>query len=666
MVVAEDAYVAEDAADLVRVAVDPTPPVVDPRQAVRDDAPRVHAGQSNVAFERHVEQGDVDALLAAGAVRFQRTLRTSRCSAAPMEPRGLLVAPEADGICVWASTQVPYLLRDQLAEQLGLAADAVRVVAVSVGGGFGQKAHVYVEDVVVAALALRLQRPVRWTEDRAENLMASSHARDQVIRVDVSADAEGRLLAIDADVAVDVGAYGVYAHAHVIEAGGTPAMIPGPYRLAGYRYRSRAVCTNKVAQGGYRGVGMPLSAFVHERIVDTLAGEIGLDPVEVRRRNLVRPDEMPYRSLGGHLYDGGDYPQALERAAAAIGHGGSAGRGDDGDGAPSVLSGIGFASIVEFSGMNSAVFRSRGMRAVAGVDGAHVRLDEQGRAEIWTSIPGIGQGTLTTFAQIAADALGLPLEQVVINPGDTAVGGLRGTGAMSSRSAVSGGGAIQRAAEQLRGRLAGAMAERCDLDVDRIEVRDGRVGDPDHWDAAVPVAELVREHGAERFAVTEIFDPAATTYGYGTHACEVEVDVATGAVSVRRYVVADDCGRIINPLIVAGQVQGGVAQGIGEALYERHEYDAEGQLQTGSFMDYLLPTACDVPVVEPFHVEAPVAETATGARGAGESGAIGSPAAVANAVSDAVGVAFDALPITPEQVLRALRVLSPQPEGHEP
>jgi carbon-monoxide dehydrogenase large subunit len=653
VVLADSPYAAEDAADLVAADFDPLPVVVDPEQAVLTDAPPVHAGLPNVTFERSFTAGDVDHALATAEVRFERRLRSHRSAAAPLEPRGLLVAPEGDGLCVRASTQAPYMLRDVLAELLDLEPDLVRVVGVSVGGGFGQKAHVYIEDVAVAWLALHLGRPVKWIEDRGENLLASGHARDQIIDVRAAADAQGRLLALDVDLLVDVGAYGPYAHGHIIEAAGTPGMIPGPYRLPAYRYRTRAVCTNKVPLGGYRGVGMPLATFVHERVMDVIAAELALDKVEVRRRNLLTPRDLPYTSLGGHRYDSGDYPAALSVAADRIGaatfederrEARAAGR----------LIGLGFASFTEFTAPNAAVFRARGMLAVRGDDAAHVALDADGRATVWTTLPPIGQGSLTTFAQITADAIGLPLEAVNVAHADTGVGGLNGTGTAMSRSAISGGGAIMLASAEITRRLREDAADELEAAPEDMIVVDGNVevrGAPGH---GLTIAGLVRRAMPDRYRVSSAFDPEAVTYAYATHACCVEIDPDTAGVWILRYVVAEDCGRIINPAIVDGQVRGGVAQGIGGALHELHHYDEDGQLQTASFMDYLVPTAREIPGVQVVHLGVPTTSP-TGARGVGEGGAVGSPAAVANAVSDALGVECNELPITPERVWQALR-----------
>jgi carbon-monoxide dehydrogenase large subunit len=576
----------------------------------------------------------------------------------PIEPRGIVAAPDGDGgVRMWASTQVPHSVAKLTAELLGLTREQVSVATMDVGGGFGQKAHAYPEDVVVAWLALKLGRPVKWVEDRSENLIAASHARDQVVRVRAAADADGRLLALDADITCDIGAYGVYPHGHVLEALGTRGMLPGPYRLRTYRGRARAVSTNKAPGGAYRGVGMPVSAFVHERLMDILAGELGIDRAEIRRRNLVTAAEMPYTSVTEHPYDSGDYALALERALDAIDYAAfpeeQRRARDEGR-----LLGIGISSYVEYTGMGSATFHARGMVAIPGHDRAWIRLDEAGHAVLWTTIAAIGQGVATTFAQMAADTLGFDVASVHVQRADTAAGEGDGTGTFASRSAVSGGGAIGLAATELRQRLLDDAAGRLEADPADMVIGDGHVsvkGSPGH---GVRIADLVAADPA-RYATEAMFDPLAAAYPYATHVCKVEVDAETGAVKLLRYVVAEDCGRIINPLIVEGQAHGAIAQGIGGTLYEEVVYDGEGQPLTASLMDYLVPTAMELVDIELHHLEIPAPGTPNGAKGVGEGGTLAPPGAIANAVSDALGTEMNQLPLNPERVRNAAREGAP-------
>lgn len=652
VVVAADRYKAEDAAELIELTLDPLPVVGTIAAALAPDAPPVSVpGGSNVVYDSTLVAGDPDAAFERAATVVERTFVSPRYNPAPIEARGALALPDGDGITMWCSTQSPHKLAEVTAELLDLPAGAVRVRCPSIGGGFGQKAHAYPEEIMVAWLAHTLQRPVKWTEDRSENMLAAAHARDQEIRVRAAADADGRLLAIEADVVCDTGAYGVYPHGHTLEALGTPAMIPGPYVLESYRVRGRAVVTNKSPEGPYRGVGLPVATFVHERLMDVLAVEMGIDKAEIRRRNYVPADRMPYTSVTHQRYDSGDYGHALELALERIDYAGfraeqTAARADG------RLIGLGISSYVEYAAPNSKVFHGRGMVGIAGFDGAHVALDEHGGARVWTTIPEIGQGVNTTFAQLAADALGIPFESIEVVGVDTGVGGIHGTGAFASRSAVAGAGAIRDASVELVRRLKDDAAERLEAASVDLLVAAGRVTVAGSPDSGIAVAELVAA-APDRYRVSAEFDPVAVTYPYATHACRVEVDPETGSVRLGRYVIVEDCGSILNAMIVEGQSHGAAAQGIGGALLESLVYDDEGQLVTGSFMDYLLPTAAEMPAFDLTHVETPAPESPNGAKGVGEGGTLAPGAAIANAVADALGAELNELPLTPERVQRA-------------
>jgi carbon-monoxide dehydrogenase large subunit len=651
VVVADSPYAAEDAAALIEADLEPLGVLVDPHVAA--DAASIHGLASNVLYDDVTEVGDVEAAFAGAAAVVERTFHNPRYSATPIEPRGVVAAPDGDGLRVWSSTQVPHILAAVTAELLGLEPGQVRVSTPDIGGGFGQKAHAYPEEIVVAWLAHRLGRPVKWVEDRSENLLAASHARDQTVRVRAAVDAEGRLLAIDADVTCDVGAYGVYPHAHLLEALGTPAMIPGPYRLDTYRARARAIATNKCPEGAYRGVGLPVSAFVHERLMDLLAGEIGIDRAELRRRNLVTSGEMPYATVTNQRYDSGDYGLALERALDAIGYEGFA-REQRAARAEGRLLGLGISSYVEYTGMGSRVFQARGMIGIAGHEHAWIRLDGDGAATVWTTLPSIGHGLATTFAQLAADAAGLAPEAVRVARADTGVGPGDGTGTFASRSAVCGGGALAVAGDELRRRLLDDAAEHLEAAAADLELAGGRVTVRGSPSLGVSVAELSADAADGRYDVDARFDSAATVYPYATHACVVEVIADTGEVRVLRYVVAEDCGRVINPLIVEGQAHGAIAQGIGGTLHEELHYDEQGQLVTASLLDYLVPTAADLPAMAIQHLEIPAPDSPNGAKGVGEGGTLAPPGAIANAVSHALGTELNELPLTPERVLRAI------------
>ena len=652
-IVASSNYVAEDAAELIGLELDPLPPISSLEDALAEGAAPVSGYPSCVLYEATVGSGDVEAAMATAAVTVERTFVSPRCCAMPIEPRGALAIPDGEGVRVWSSTQAPHKLAEVLAELLRLERSQVTVLVPDVGGGFGQKAHVYPEEIVATWLALRVGRAIRWTEDRADNLLASSHARDQVVRVRAAAALDGTLLAVDADVVCDTGAYGVYPHGHVLEALGTPAMIPGPYRVGAYRARSRSVATNKCPEGAYRGVGLPVSAFVHERLMDILATELGLDRAEIRQRNLLTSADMPYTSLTGQPYDSGDYGRALTAALDSIGYDSFASEREHAR-AQGRLLGLGLCCYVEYTGINSRVFQGRGMVGIAGYDGAHLSIDDDGRVTAWTTLPAMGQGVETTFAQLVADGLGVAYDDVAIARADTSVGRMHGTGTFASRSAIAGGGAIGQACTVLRERLREDASEKMEANPADLEVADGIVYVVGSPASSVSVAELVRAaEDPDRYRTSARFDPPAVAYPYATHACRVEVDPETGGVEIDRYVVVEDCGRMVNPLIVAGQVHGAVAQGIGGALYESLIYDSQGQLLTASLLDYIVPTAMEIAKLEVHHLEIPAPGTPNGVKGVGEGGTLGPPAALANAVSDALGVEFNELPLTPERVQAA-------------
>jgi carbon-monoxide dehydrogenase large subunit len=669
VVVAETPHLAADAAERVVVDLEELPVVVSVDDALRDAAPRLHEHPTNVLYDASFAAGDVEGAFAAADVVIERTFTTPRQSALPLEPRGVLAEPTETGLHVHASTQVPHLLHRVLVEVLDLPRDKIRVRCPDIGGGFGLKAHVYPEEVVTCAAARLVGRPVKWVEDRNENLVASCHARDQRVGVRVAADRDGRLLAVDADVVCDIGAYGVYAHGHILEAAGTPSMIPGPYRLGAYRFRSRAVVTNKCPLGAYRGVGLPVAAFVHERVMDLVAAACGKDRAAVRLANLVPAAAMPFTSLTGHTYDSGDYPKALTTALDAIGYADFAAERGRAAGEGRLL-GIGFACYVEYTAVNSKAFAARGMRAIPGFDSAHAALRSEGVVHLWTTLPAIGQGTETTFAQLAADAFGIPHTGVVVQKVDTGVGKLEGTGVFASRSAISGGGAIISACGELRRRVLDDAAEMLEAAVDDLVLTGDGIQIAGVPHVVVTLAELASRAPPERYQVSERFDPPAVSYPYGTHACVVEIDAGTGRVTVLRYVIVDDCGTLLNPRIVEGQVHGAVTQGIAGALYEWMRYSDNGQPQTASLMDYQVPTAADVPRFTALHLTTQSPHAPHGVKGVGEGGTVAPGAAIANAISDALGGECNELPATPPKMVdltrRAQVATSVRPELDRP
>ena len=665
-VVAADRYVAEDALGLVAVDYEPLPVTVDvldtrERATVHDEAP------GNVLLSRRFEQGDVQAALAASAVVIERTFRTNRQTAAPLEGRaGVADWSAAEGkLTLWSGTQVPHLARHGLAEILGLPENRIRVVAPDVGGGFGLKGILYPEDVALCLLAMRLRRPVKWVEHRREGLLASAHARDQHYTIRAGFDGAGRLLAVDARVACNVGAYSVYPWTAGIEALMAGGLLTGPYKVACYRCEVLAVATNTTPAGPYRGVSRPATTFVMERLLELGARALGVDPVQIRRVNLVGAADLPYTSATRLVHDTPSYPVCFDMAVKTIGYEAfrteqarlrEAGR----------YVGIGFANYNELTGLGQAASAGPRMPFRTGHEGATVRMDPSGAVTVMAGVTSQGQGLETTVAQVVAAQLGIPLESVTVVLGDTDATPF-GLGAFASRQGVIGGGAAVRAAGAVRDKAAQIAAHLLEAAPEDIDVASGRASVKGVPHRAVSLAEVARvallethrlppdvEPGLE---ATRFYDPIRGTFAAGSQAAVVEVDPQTGGVSVLRYVCVEDTGRVINPLVVEGQVQGAIAQGIGGALTEHLVYDHAGQLLTGTLMEYGLPRAATVPALELDHIEDPGANL-LGVRGVGEGGTLGPAAALANAVADALaphGVEMNALPLAPARVWSALR-----------
>jgi aerobic carbon-monoxide dehydrogenase large subunit len=653
-------YAAADGAALVEIEYEPWPAVPDLDRALAAGAPRLHpAHPSNVLFERRASQGDVDAAFAAAAVVVRETFTHARGSAAPLEGRGVIAAWSGDTLTLWTGSQIPHVFRAGVARALGLSEAAVRVVVPDTGGGFGQKMHLMPEDLAVAVLARRAGRPVKWIETRRENLAAAAHAREGRVAVEAAADASGVLLGLRARVLSDAGAYHVYPLTAALEPLGTASILPGPYRTPAYAFEVAAVATTKPPLGAYRGVGMTMGAFVMERTLDLLADRLGLDPAEIRRRNLIPRDAYPFTSATGLVYDSGDYPKALEQALALAGYDRLVGAREEGRRRGRLL-GVGLACYTEYTGIGSETYRRRGMADIPGHEAARVEMAADGSVTCFVSFPSQGQGHATTTAQLVADQLGVPLEAVTVRQPDTATTP-GGTGTFASRGAVAQSGAADAAAAAVRRKLLTLAGRLLEVSPADLVLQQGRVSVRGMPDRGVPVAEVARvactappgalppgvEPGLE---ATQAFDPPGPMFSGAVHVAGVEVDADTGRVTVRDYVVVEDCGPVINPLIVEGQIHGAVAQGIGEALGERLVYDEGGQLATGTLMDYALPVAGALPAFTIGHLETPSPLTPGGYKGMGEGGTIGAPAAIANAVADAVkplGLSVTALPILP-------------------
>jgi carbon-monoxide dehydrogenase large subunit len=665
-VVGADRYAVEDAAALVGVDYEPLPAAVDALRATREGTPRVHeAASGNAYLVRRFQGGDVETALGRAAVVIERTFRTNRQCAAPLEGRGGVAEWSApDGkLTLWSGTQVPHLARHLLAGILGLAENRIRVVAPDVGGGFGVKAILYPEDVALCALAMHLGRPVKWIEQRREGMQASAHARDHHYAVRAGFDAAGRLLALDVRAACNAGAYSVTPWTAGIEALMAGGLLTGPYKIEHYRCEVTAVATHTTPAGPYRGVARPATTFVMERVLDLGARALGLDPVEVRRVNLIGPADLPYTSATRLVHDSPTYPVCFEKAVAAIGY--TAFRVEQARlRAQGRYLGVGFAVYNELTGLGQAASAGPRMPFRTGHEGATVRMDPSGAVTVLAGVTSQGQGLETTLAQLVAAELGVAIDTVRVVLGDTDVTPF-GLGAFASRQAVIGGGAAIRAGRAVREKVVRIAAHVLEAAVEDLDVLDGRVlvrGVPGR---AVTVVEIARIAHLETHRLppdlepgldaTRFYDPIRGTFAAGAQAAIVEVEPDTGMIGIRRWVCVEDTGRVINPMIVEGQVHGAIAQGIGGALAEHLVYDDAGQLLTGTFMEYALPTASAVPAFETEHVEEPAANLA-GVRGVGEGGTLGPAAVLANAVADALapfGVEPTELPLSPARVWSA-------------
>ncbi len=659
-VIAQDAYLAEDAADAVEIEYDAQEPVLDARGSQHDEPRQVHAGRSNVVFTRTTTTDGFQEAFSSAPRHVSLTFTTKRQAATPIEPRAVAALPDPFGerLTVYVTHQSPHEVRRQLAQILGWPEQRVHVVVPEVGGGFGIKAMFYPEYAVVAEAARRLGRPVKWVSDRREAFLSDAHARDAAHVVEVAFTDAGRILAVQDHIYGDTGAWPLWNFPGAVgEATWAADMLPGPYQIPHVSIEITVVFSNKAPLGPYRGVGGPIGAQVQEGIIEGVARALGRDPVEVRRVNLIEDDQFPYRSATGQLYDQGSYGASMDAALRLINL--EKFRDDQRrlrrEGR---YLGLGLCVFVEPSAFAESEAGSVPYESV------ELRMDTSGTVTATCGLGPTGQGHETTLAQIIAGQLGIRVQDVTVLHGDTdnaPVGG--GTG--GSRSGTIGGGAALSASARLKDKIVTLAAHMLEASRDDIVLADGRAevtGVPGH---GVPIADIARRAYLEVGALPEGVEPGlevlvrykppmAATYSNGTHAAVVEVDVQSGLIQVLDYVAVNDCGVVINPTIVEGQIQGGVAQGIGSALLEELHYDEAGQLTTTSLMDYLLPTFVDVPPMRVEHMETPSLSLG-GFKGMGEGSLIASPPAVANAITDALapfGVLVTDIPVSPDQVLR--------------
>jgi aerobic carbon-monoxide dehydrogenase large subunit len=658
---------AEDIADQVEIDIDELPSVVDARDALAADAPRVHAttqAVTNVVVEGSIKTSDFDAVRARAHRRIAVSVRSRRQNATPLEARAAHAAfdPATGRTTLTCATQMPHLLRTAVTDVLGFSEADLRVIAPDVGGGFGQKMSLPAEYILLVWLARKLRTSVAWSEDRRENLISAFHSRDQHVEIDGAFDANGKLIALAGDVIANIGAYSCYPTTCGVEPLMAMAEMPGPYDVRAYACRARGVATHTCTMAPYRGVSRPVITFAIERLMDKAAAAFDLSPVEIRRRNLI--GSFPYTSATGLVFDEGSYLETLEKAATAIDLPAFRARQAAARMRGRFL-GVGFAAFSERTGYGSPAFAARGMDITPGWETVDIVMDPSGRVEARIGASPHGQGLDTTLAQIVADEVGVAPHDVRVVHGDTDRTPY-GWGTFASRSLVISGGATMLAARKIRQKLLTIASHILEAAADDIVLEDG-CAKVSGTDRTVTVAALARAayHQTHRFdgeitpglSESAHYDPPGT-FSNACHVAIVEVDPETGRVTVEKFLAAEDAGRIINPMIADGQVHGGIAQGIGNALFEEIIYDATGNIQTATLVDYMPPTSCEIPPIELHHIETPAASSVTGAKGLGEGGAIGAPAAIINAVNDALApfhVSIDEIPATPQRIRSALR-----------
>jgi carbon-monoxide dehydrogenase large subunit len=658
VVVAGSEQAARDAADAVVVDYEALPHTIDLDEAVKNGAPLVHESLgSNVCFHQEVKHGDVDAAFAKADKIVERRIVNQRVAALPLECRAVLAEyRRGEGsLVVYIGTQFPHVMRTQIAAILGLRENQVRVIAPEVGGGFGAKANVYPEEMLVPWLAMRLGRPVRWLEDRSENLSSMAHGRDQIDYITAACKSDGTVLGLKGRLLADLGAYLYFGTAEIPTL--TTLMGTGPYLYTDVQYDLYGVFTNKTPTDAYRGAGRPEATYFQERMMDAIADELGLDAADVRKRNFIKKDQFPYTTPMGLEYDSGDYAATLDKALEISGF-----RQLKAEAAElrkqGKLRGVGFASYVEI-----CAFGPSKKMGAGGFESAIARVEPSGKVTIYTGASAHGQGHETAFAQIAADALEIDLDDVTLLHGDTSSAPYSNNGTGGSRSLALGGSALKLAMEDVRDKTLKIAAYMLEVAPDDVELVEGSVQVKGAPGKSVTFAQVAREayngvklpDGMEPgIQFTRVFDPPNFTFPFGTHVAVVDVDMDTGMVRLVKYVTVDDCGNVVNPLLVNGQVQGGVAQGAAQALWEEIVHDPEsGQLISGSLGDYAAVRAGGLPMIENHRTVTTTPSNPLGVKGIGEAGTIGATPTVANAIGDAlrqIGIKHVDIPATPQRI----------------
>jgi aerobic carbon-monoxide dehydrogenase large subunit len=665
VVIADDLYTARDARDLIEVDYEPLPAAIDVEKAMQPNAPLLYEEfGTNVAFGMHPPTEEIDKVFeqtkADGGVIVKTRLYNQRLAPVSMETRGVVAEYRKAGktLTIWSSSQIPHILRNVLSALVGLPQHQVRVIVPEVGGGFGSKLNIYPEEMIAAFASMKTGRAVKWIEDRSENLATTVHGRDQVDYIEAAATRDGKVTGLKVYGISDLGSYSQLFTDVIMIAFGFPVSC-GAYDIPAIHLSADIVFTNKAPTDAYRGAGRPEATYAVERAMDLVARELGKDPVEIRKINFIKPDQFPYKSAAGAVYDTGDYVPALEKAMDIIGYQSlraeQAQKRASGNGK---LMGIGISSYIEICG-----FGPKGTAPVGLYESARVRVEQSGTVMVYTGSSPHGQGEETTFAQIVAEEFSIPVESVMIMHGDTD-STPEGRGTYGSRTTAVGGSAVFNAVQRLKEKMKQIAAHMLEASASDVALEDGKfsvAGSPQKSVSFSDVAATANlsntlapgiEPGLE---TTVFFEPEACVFPFGTHICVVEVDRETGEAEIKRFVAVDDCGRQINPLLVQGQIHGGIAQGIGQAMIEGVEYGEDGQLLTGTLMDYAMPIASELPHFELDHTVTLTTVNPLGVKGVGEAGTIGSTPAVAAAIADALGVAHIDMPFKSEKLWKIIQ-----------
>ncbi len=663
-VVARDRYAAADALSAIEIDYEPLPPVLDIRTALDDGSPKVHEA-GNKSFEWVFANGDLDAAFTGAPVVLERNYRQQRLIPSAMEPRAVVCSCVGDEFTLWSATQIPHVLRVMLALVTGIPEQNLRVIAPDVGGGFGSKLQVTAEEVLAVLIARRLHRPVKWTESRSEGNMTVHHGRDQWQRIRVAAESDGKIRGLSVDLLADMGAYLMLVTPGVPLLGAF--MFPAIYKMDAYSFRCTGIFTTKMPTDAYRGAGRPEATFAIERIMDELGTELGLDPLEVRERNWIKHEEFPYTTICGLTYDSGNYEAATAKARELFDYDAlrqeQERRRASGD---PVQLGIGVSTFTEMCGLAPSRVLGSLAYGAGGWEQASIRMLPTGKVEVVTGSSAHGQGHETAWSQIVADQLGVPFEDIRVLHGDTQISP-KGMDTYGSRSLAVGGMALVTACDKVIEKAKTIASRMLEAPPEDVEFAHGVFSSRSGGAGAT---KTIQEIALAAFAAHDLpdgveptidadstYDPENFSFPHGTHLCATEVDTDTGFVKIRSYVAVDDIGKVVNPMIVDGQVHGGIAQGIAQALYEEAVYDDAGNLLTTTLADYLVPSAADLPSYTTSRTESP-ADNRLGVKGVGEAGTIASTPAVVNAIVDALrplGIRDITMPCTPERVWRAIQ-----------